>query len=169
MTKSLITFSVMFVMLVIVQALLLNHIVLFNSAVCFLFIYFLIKLPLNLSTNWLLTLGFLLGLSVDILSDTQGLNALCCTILASLKRPVFYAYIQHDDHVRDIEPSIANMGWLNFMKYLLTMSAIYSLTVIPLEYLSFGSPLEILIKVASSSAFTFLIILATDSLFYKQQ
>lgn len=169
MSKSVITYTIMYVVLVIVQALLLNHIALFNCAMCFLFIYFLIKLPLDLHLNWLLTLGFLLGLSVDILSDTLGLNALSCTILAVFKRPVFFAYVQHDDHVRGISPGIGTMGWLNFTKYLLTMSAIYSLVVITLEYLTVDDPIGILIKVASSTVFTFLLILAIDSLFYKQQ
>lgn len=169
MSKSFIIFAIMFVILVVVQALLMNQIVLFNCAVCFIFIYFLIKLPLGLSSNWLITLGFLLGLSVDILSDTPGLNALCCTILASLKRPVFYAYVQHDDHIRNIEPSFATMGWLSFTKYVLTMSAIYSVTVVLVEYIPYAGLLDILIRIASSAVFTFLMILAVDSLFYKQQ
>ncbi len=60
MNKSVISYIILFVILVLVQALLLNHIVLFDNAVCFIFIYFLIKLPLNLSANLVLTLGFLL-------------------------------------------------------------------------------------------------------------
>ena len=67
----------MFMALVLIQALMMNHIVMFNSAVCFIFIYFIIRLPINLSANLLLSLGFLTGLSVDMLSDTPGLNALC--------------------------------------------------------------------------------------------
>ncbi len=169
MNKSIVTFTLMFVILVLVQALLMNHIVLFGSAVCFIFIYFLIKLPLDLSANILLTLGFMLGLSVDMLSDTQGVNALACTILASLKRPVFYAYVQHDDHVRGIEPGMTTMGWLNFGKYLLSMSAIYSLVALTVEYMSSAVMIELLIKVASSTIFTFLMILAFDSLIYKKQ
>lgn len=159
----------MFVILVVVQSLLMNYIVLFNCAVCFLFIYLLIKLPLDLPGNWLLTLAFLLGLSVDIMSDTLGLNALCCTILAMLKRPVFYAYVQHDDHVRNIEPGIITMGWLNFSKYLLSMSAIYCLLAVTIEFMSMSDPINMLIRVVGSTFFTFLMILAIDSLFYKQQ
>lgn len=169
MAKSFITYFFMFAVLVMIQALLMNHIVLFNCAVCFVFIYFLIKLPLDLPVNWLLTLGFFLGLSVDALSDTQGVNALSCTVLALLKRPVFYAYMQHDDHIRNIAPGMATMGWLNFSKYLLSMSAIYCLLAISVEYMAFENPLDILIKIAASTLFTFCMILAVDSLFYKQQ
>lgn len=169
MNKSVITYILMFVILVLVQGLLMNHIVLFDSAVCFVFIYFIIKLPLGIPANWLLTLGFLLGLSVDFLSDTQGLNALSCTVLASLKRPVFYAYEQHDDHIRNIEPGLWTMGWLNFSKYLLSMSAIYSFLAISVEFMTFTTLLDILIKAVSSTIFTFLIILAIDSLQHKKE
>ena len=167
MNKSFISYILLFVILVLIQVLLMNHIVLFNSAVCLIFIYFLIKLPINLAPNLLLTLGFLLGLSVDILSDTPGLNALCCTILASLKKPVFYAYEQHDDQKRNVAPSIGTMGFLNFSKYIFSLSAIYCLLAFFVEYVNFTEVVQILIKAGGSTVFTFLVILAIDSLIYK--
>lgn len=167
MNKSFISYIFLFVILVLIQVLLMNHIVLFHSAVCILFIYFLIKLPINLAPNILLTLGFILGLSVDILSDTPGLNALCCTILASLKKPVFYAYEQHDDQKRNISPSIGTMGFLNFSKYIFSLSAIYCILAFFVEFVNFTEVEQILIKAGASTVFTFLVILAIDSLTYK--
>lgn len=167
MNKSVFSYILLFVVLVFLQALLMNHIVLFNSAVCFVFIYFIIKLPLNVPPNLLLTLGFLLGLSVDMLSDTPGLNALCCTILASLKRPVFFAYEQHDDKKRAISPAIGTIGFFNFCKYILSMSAIYCLMAFMVEYIEFTDILGILIKSGASTLFTFSVMLAIDSLVYK--
>ena len=167
MDKNFISYILLFVILVLIQILLLNHIVLFNSAVCLIFIYFLIKLPINLSPNLLLTLGFFIGLTVDILSDTPGLNALCCTILASLKKPVFYAYEQHDDQKRNISPSIGTMGFFNFSKYTFSLSAIYCLLAFFVEFVNFSDIVQILIKAGASTVFTFLVILALDSLIYK--
>ena len=167
MNKSVFSYILLFVILVLVQALLMNHIVLFSSAVCFIFIYFLIKLPINLSANLLLTLGFLIGLSVDILSDTPGLNALCCTVLASLKRPVFFAYEQHDDKNRNVAPSIGTMGFFNFCKYIFSISAIYCLLAFFVEFIEFTDIIGIFIKAGASTLFTFLVLLAIDSLIYK--
>lgn len=76
MTKSIVQFSLLFVILVLAQAIVFNNICLFNVAVPFVFIYFIISLPITLSTNWVLTLSFLAGLSVDIFANTQGMNAL---------------------------------------------------------------------------------------------
>ncbi|MDE5813125.1 MAG: hypothetical protein K2H72_02455 [Muribaculaceae bacterium] len=167
MNKSFFSYVLLFVILVLVQALLMNHIVLFGSAVCFIFIYFLIKLPIGLSANLVLTLGFLLGLSVDVLSDTPGLNALCCTVLASLKRPVFFAYEQHDDKNRDVIPAIGTMGFFSFCKYIFSMAAIYCLIAFFVEFIQFTDVVGILIKAGSSTLFSFLVMLAIDSLIYK--
>lgn len=153
-------------MCVLVQVLILNHIVLFNVAICFAFIYFIIRLPMNVALNTLLTLSFLLGLSVDILSDTAGVNALACTVLAVLKRPVFFAYEQHDDKIRDIQPGIVSMGWLNYSKFLISMCAIYSFLAIVIEFFGFAAfPLQLII-VATSAIFTFAFLLAIDSLIH---
>lgn len=167
MNKSVFSYILLFIILVIVQALLMNHIVLFSSAVCLIFIYFLVKLPINLSTNLVLTLGFLIGLTVDILSDTPGLNALCCTVLASLKRPVFFAYEQHDDKNRNVAPSIGTMGFFNFSKYVFSMAAIYCLLAFFVEFIEFTDVVGILIKAGASTLFTFIVMLAIDSLVYK--
>lgn len=167
MNKDVISYICLFVILVLVQVLLMNHIVLFNSAVCFIFIYFLIKLPINISVNWVLTLGFILGLSVDILSDTPGLNALSCTILAVLKRPAFFAYVQHDDQMRNISPTLGTMGFFSYCKYIFTMSAIYCMILYFVEFISYIDIADIFIKAGASTLFTFLVILAIDSLVYR--
>lgn len=167
MNKSVISYTILFLVLVIIQALLMNHIVLFDSAVCFIFIYFVIKLPLNVSANLALTLCFILGLCVDMLSDTLGLNALCCTLLASLKRPVFFAYEQHDDQKRNIAPSIGTMGIFNFCKYAFSLSAIYCILAFFIEFIEFTDIVGILIKAGASTLFTFLMMVAIDSLIYK--
>lgn len=168
MNKSIISFTILFVVLVLVQALILNQIVLFHYAVCYIFIYFLVKLPLNVPANRILTLGFLLGLSVDMLSNTPGLNALGCTLLASLKRPVYFAYEQRDDNTLGRKPGVSTMGWFNFCKYLLSMSAIYCVIVTFIESLNYESIANILIKAGGSTIFSFLVILAIDSLLYKK-
>ena len=60
--------------LILVQVLICNHIMLFNIAMVFVFIYVVISLPLNLSTGWLLTWAFFSGLVVDIFSNKVGVN-----------------------------------------------------------------------------------------------
>lgn len=168
MSKNAIINTILFFILILAQVLICNHIMLFNVAVPFIFIYFIIRLPMSLNTNWLLTLSFLAGLIVDIFSDTPGLNAMSCTILAIAKKPAFFAYIPRDDRTKDVDPSINSLGISVYSKFLLTMVTIYCLLVFTIEYFSFAAVREIVIMGAASSVLTFLLILSIDSLTFAK-
>lgn len=154
--------SILFVILILAQVLIFNHIMLFNVAVPFVFIYFIIRLPISLSTNWLLTLSFLAGFCVDVFSDTPGLNSLSCTLLAVIKRPAFFAYVPKDDRTKDADPSVTSLGVAVYCKYLLTMVAAYCLLLFSIEYFTFAAVEDIAIMAGASTLLTFLLILGLD-------
>ncbi len=162
MNKSLLLYFLLFIILTLLQVLVFNNLVLFNVAVCFIFIYLIIRLPLSLSTNWLLTIGFISGLTVDIFSDTPGLNSLAAVILALIKRPVTFLYISKDDKTKGEIPCLATMGWGSYSKYLVTMCGVFCLLSFLIEYFSFANILQILIMAASSTLFTFIVLISTD-------
>ncbi|MDE6071866.1 MAG: rod shape-determining protein MreD [Muribaculaceae bacterium] len=164
MSKAILQNFLILVALLLAQVLICNHILLFNVATLFIFIYVIIHLPISLGTGWLLTWAFLSGLTVDVFSDTLGVNALACTILAILKRPVFFAYIPKDDRTKEINPSISELGISIYAKYLLTMVVAYCVLVFAIEYMSITDIKEIALMSLSSAVFTFLILLGLDSL-----
>ncbi len=168
MDKTIFTNLVLLVCLVIVQVLVCNSIMLFNVAMAFVFIYVIIRLPMDLSVNWLLTWAFFSGLSVDIFSDTPGVNSLACTLLAMLKRPMLYAYVPRDDRTKNIVPSLMSLGFSVYGKYLLSMSCIYCLLAFTIEYFNFADVKEIVIMTVASSAFTFMLLLGIDSLLARK-
>ena len=155
--------------LILVQIFICNHIMLFNAATVFIFIYVIINLPMNLNTNFLLTWAFLAGLIVDIFSDTLGINTLSCTVLAMIKQPMLYAYIPKDDRTKNIDPSLKSLGFSVYAKYLLSLSAIYCLLVFFIEYSNFTDIKEILLMSGASTIFTFVILLALDSLIINKR
>lgn len=154
----------LFVGLVIAQAVIFNNLVLFNSAVALVFIYFIIRLPVTMSINWLLTVGFFTGLSVDIFQDTLGLNALACTLLAALKKPVFYLYVPSDEDLAGKRIGIATVGSGTYLKYLLTMVVIYCVLVFTIESINYNNYKRILIRIGASALLTFIILYAFESL-----
>lgn len=164
MNKEIIGFAALFVGLILFQTLLFNHIALFNVAFPIVFIYFIIRLPVHLNLSYLFSLAFAMGFIVDVFSDTPGVNSLACTLLAACKRPVFYAYVSKDDKTKNITPTIRNIGFISYAKYLLTMTGIYCLLAFIIEYFSFADVKELVILSASSCLLTFLILLSLDSL-----
>lgn len=57
MSKTSLQFILLGIILVLAQVIVFNHICLFNVAVPMVFIYLIIRLPITLSTNWLLTIA----------------------------------------------------------------------------------------------------------------
>ena len=164
MSGTILRYTFLFFLCIIAQALIFNGSVLFHVAVPIIFIYFLIRLPINLKLPYLFTLAFLLGLIIDIFSDTPGVNALACTLIAALRTPIYYAYMPKDDTTSRLTPCVSTMGIVEYSKYLLTFIVIYCVSAFSIEYVSFADVKGIVIMSAASTAFTFVILLAIDCL-----
>ncbi len=168
MSKTVLTLIILFLVLIPAQAVIFNNLILFNVALPLVFIYLIISLPVTLSTNWSLTIGFVTGLAVDIFSDTPGMNALACTNLAFLRKPVYHLYMSYDDDLSGLRPSISTMGSAAYFKYLLTMVFVYCLMLFAIEAFQFFNIRLLLMRTVFSTIFTFIIIYAIDSLSFKR-
>lgn len=164
MVKTALQFVILYVLMVLTQVIVFNHICLFGYAVPLVYIYVIIKLPVTLNVNWVLTISFLLGLTIDIFSDTQGMNSLACTILGILRKPVLHLYFPREDEMSTPQPSFRSLGVAVYLKYIFSISLIYCTLFFLIETFSFFNPLRLFIKIASSTLLTFIIIIAIDSL-----
>lgn len=167
MAKEILKYLMLFVVLAVAQVLVFNHLCLFNVAVPLVFIYFIIKLPVNLPVNWAMTFSFLLGLTVDIFSNTQGMNALACTILAAIRLPLLRLYFPREEDLTNPEPSLRTLGPSVYMKYLITAVAVYCALFFIIEAFTFYNWTLMLLRIAASTLLTFIIILAFDSITAK--
>lgn len=168
MTKTVLTFILLFIILIPAQAVIFNNLILFNVALPMVFIYLIVSLPVTLSTNWATTIGFLTGLAIDIFSDTPGMNALACTMLAFVRKPIYHLYMSYDDDLSGMRPAIATMGPAAYFKYLLTMVFVYCFIVFTIEAFQFFNFRLLLLRTIFSTIFTFIIIYAIDSLSIKR-
>lgn len=164
MAKSILHLCVLFIALVLAQVIVFNHICLFGAALPLVFIYLIIKLPVTLNVNWVMTIGFITGLTIDIFSDTQGMNALACTILSAARMTVLRLYFPRDDEMSFPEPSVRSLGPAAFMKYTVSMTLLYCILFFTIEAFSFFNLPRLIAKIISSTALTFIIITAIDSL-----
>lgn len=164
MSKSTLQFVLLAVILVMAQVIVFNHMCLFNVAAPIVFIYVILRLPNTLSLNAILTIGFFLGLIVDIFSDTYGLNAMACTVLAMLRKPVLHLYVTREEDLPRPEPSMYSLGTVTYLKYLLTMTLIYCFMVFGLEALSLFNPVLTLLRVVCSTVLSMTLMIGIDSL-----
>ncbi len=146
------------------QAIVFNNICLFGVAVPFVFIYFIVHLPITISPNWLLTLSFITGLTIDIFANTQGMNALACTIVAMSRHSILHWYFPREDELTIPEPSIRSLGFEYFAKYLFTFVLFYCTIIFLIESFSLFNIFRLLLRIICSTFLTFLILLGVDSM-----
>lgn len=164
MTKTTFHLALLFAILVLAQGVIFNHLVLFGCAMPFVFVYLLITLPATTSANVAMSVGFALGLCIDAFSDTYGVNALCCTVLAFMRRPMLRLYVQRDEDFSGQALTLRTMGAAAFMKYSLTMTAAYCLMAVTIESFAFVNFWRIILRIISGTLYTFVLIYAIDSL-----
>lgn len=163
MTKFAIRFALWFVFLIPAQAIVFNHLVLFNVAVPLVFLYLLLIMPVTLNTNIATLLGFLTGFTLDIFCDTPGVNALCCTTLAFARKPVFHLYMSTDDDLAGRSPSSRTMGTPAYMKFMLTMVLIYAVLMFTIEAFQLFNVGLLFLRIVASTVYTFVLLYALDS------
>ncbi len=163
MTKTVIQFIVLFFALMILQ-LVCNKIVLFNVAMPVVFIYLILRLPVNLHGGWVLTIAFFTGLLLDIFTNTPGMNSLACTILAAVRRPVFNLCVTHENDMNNPIPSVDSMGVSDYFKYMASLVTLYCALIFLIQAFTLHNIVLTLARIAASSALSIIIIFGLDSL-----
>ena len=163
MTKNAFVSLLLFLLMVFLQ-IICNRICLFNIAVPFVFIYFILKLPLTLSVNWVMTLSFLIGLVVDIFSNTHGMFTMSSVILAIIRKPVFSLFYPREDEMTIPIPSIRTLGVSNYIKYMYTLSLLFCVCIYVIQLFTFNNIILSLLRILGSSTLTAIILFGFDSI-----
>ena len=164
MAKQILNFGILFIILVLVQVLVCNNISIFNVATPFIFIYIIARLPINTNINLMMTISFFTGLIVDIFSNTQGMNALACTLLGTIRNPIIALYVTRKEEITDPIPSIRSLGIGVYMKYLVSIVLFYCCIITAIELFSVRNILSALLRIVGSTAISFIILLGIDSI-----
>ena len=163
MTKTVIQFVVLFVAMILLQ-LVCNKIVLWGIAMPVVFIYLILRLPVNLHDGWVLTIAFFTGLLLDIFNNTPGMNALACTVLAAVRRPVFNLFVSRENDMNIPIPSVDSMGVGDYFKYMATLVVLYCALIFMIQAFSLHNIGLTLARIAASSSLSIIIIFGLDSL-----
>ncbi|MBP3739207.1 MAG: rod shape-determining protein MreD [Muribaculaceae bacterium] len=168
MTKTILHFVILAVVLILVQAVC-SKLILFNVAVPFVFIYLILRLPMNWHTNVVLTVAFLMGLMVDVFGNTPGMNALSCTVLAGVRHMVFNAFVSRENEMADPIPSIETLGLGVYLKYMITLVLVYCTLIFFIQAFTLRDVLLTLERILASTLLTALLLLGIDSLVSTQR
>src|SRR5690606_19842157 len=153
-----------FMALVAVQVLVLNQVQFTGTVNPYLYVYFLLVMPVGLSPNLGLLVGFLLGFTVDIFTQTLGMHTIATTFLAYC-RPYVLRYMASRDGFEFVsEPSVHNMGAGWFVTYASIMVLLHHFVLFFIEIFRINGLFYTLWKSIASSLFTLVLIMLTQYL-----
>ena len=169
MSRALIQNLIRFVVLVLLQVFLLKNISLYNLSMPYLYILFVMLLPLETPNFVLFLLAFLMGIIIDMFYDTPGLHAAASVILAFVRVLFVSVTVQRDGFDAEPEPTLGNMGFRWFLTYSTVLILIHHFCLFTLEVFRFSEIQYTLLRFLSSSLFTLFLILITSFLFYRRK
>lgn len=156
-----------FIGLLLLQVLILNNVYVAESATPFLYIYLIIKFESNTSRNTLMCWAFVLGLSIDIFSNTPGMNA-AATVLFAFMRPTLLRLFAPHDTIDTFTPSMRSLGISPFLKYLISGVLIHHTALICIEFFSLAHLGMLLIRILACTTLTTICILALEGMRQKK-
>ena len=151
-----------FVLLVVLQLLIFNNIEFSGYVNPFVYVMFILILPVSIPSWILLILGFLTGFVIDLFTGTMGVHTFA-TVLAAFVRPwVFSLNVTAETAEGDMSPSIFRSGLRWFFIYTMTVVLVHHLAIFFVELFSLRHFFHTLLRVLLSTAVTTFFIVLLD-------
>ncbi len=158
-----------FVLYLLLQVMLFKQVVLFNTAFCFLYVAFILLLPIETNTLILMAVAFLLGFCIDIFYDSLGLHALSLVLVAYLRNYWLATITPQGGYDAGEGPTLAVNGLQWFMVYSLPLVFIHHFVLFFTEAAGFGIFWFTMSKVMTSLTFTMSVILFLQYLSFERR
>jgi hypothetical protein len=149
---------ILFFVYVLIQVLVLRNLVLFNSAFCFLYIVFILLLPIELNTVALMAIGFVLGFTIDIFYDSMGLHAMATVLVAYLRNYWMATITPQGGYDSGSSATISSNGLQWFLVYALPLVFLHHLVLFFVEAAGFVLFWYTMLKIVGSLLFTMTVI-----------
>lgn len=159
--------SIRFFALVLIQVLVLNNIQFSGYINPYLYILFILMLPLQTQGWIMLTSSFFMGISIDMFSNTIGLHASACVFTAFIRPGIINLLSPKEAFEAGAYPGIKYFSLKWFLSYSVILIIIHHSIIFFLEMFSFRDFIYTLLSVTSSSAATLLLIIIGQYMFYK--
>lgn len=160
-----------FIILILVQAYVLDKIHLHQMVTPYIYFLFIIWMPFNLPRGWQMILAFLLGFTLDNFRHFPGFHAAACVLIAYLRPFLINILIpQEGADTNYDEPSARSMGGVfPYMIYAGVLCLIHNAWLFFLEAMEFGNFWYFVVKTLLSTIISLLLIFAAELLFFRKQ
>ncbi len=156
-----------FLFFILLQVTIVRHLdlgIFFNP---FVFIAAILMLPFRLNKSIVLLVAFATGLIIDMFYNTMGMNAAACTLMAFCRPAILRFYAPAGEYNADANATVGSMGLRWMLSYAGTLIILHHTVLFYLEMFSMHNFFTTLFKVVLSGIATLILILLTQSLFFR--
>lgn len=157
MGVDIISYVFSFVVYVLLQGLVLNHVNFLGEFNPYLYVLFILHLPTGCNRTMVQIVAFLLGLSIDFFSGTIGVNAGATLLIGFLKPHMDKIFSPREDN-KMIVPGFRSFGMNTFIQYASILVLVHHIALFALSAFSFEELPYVLLKSLISALFTLLLI-----------
>lgn len=167
MSRGIVSYIFYFIIYLTAQVLLVRNLVLMNFAFCYIYIAFLLLIPLEISPILYMLIGFVTGFTTDYFYNTMGIHTAACVLITYLRPFIVRFLTPRGGYEQNVEPTLKSMGLEWFIVYSSIFILVHHIALFYIEaseislfFFTFG-------KVIMSSLFTLIILIVTQYLFYS--
>jgi hypothetical protein len=168
-TSNILSLILHFLLFLGLQVLIFKNLALYNYALCFIYIGFILLLPFDIPSLLLLLLAFFLGIIIDIFYDTLGIHAASCVLIAYMRPHIINLLTPKGGYDKGTEVSIFSLGFKWIFTYAVILIFIHHLTLFLIEIWGVKLIGPLLIKTTASAAFTLIVFTLFQYLFQSSR
>lgn len=157
-----------FVFLVLVQVLICNHINFLGYINPYVYIIFILLFPVNNDLRMLfIFLSFVLGITIDVFSDSGGIHAAACVTIAYARPFIFRLAFGNLIEYQGLK--LNKLSFAQRFFYFTVMIVLHHFIVFSLASFNFAHTILVLKQTLFSSIFTLVLVLISIPLFSKNK
>lgn len=162
MTTDFLKQAALFIIFILAQSMVLGRIHLFGFATPLLCIYFVLMFQRNLPKWSSLLWSFMMGLLIDIFTNTPGLTSASLTFIAAIQ-PYFLELFISRDAAEDLRPAFSTIGPGKYAYYASVLVLLFCVVFYSLEFFSFYDWTRWILNVVGSSVITLVLIFTFET------
>jgi hypothetical protein len=165
--KDIVISLIYFLLFAALQIFLFFNMALFGYAFCYIYIGFLLILPIETPKLLLMLIGMSTGLIIDIFYDTLGIHTAACILVAFIRPHIINILTPRGGYDTGSEVSLSSLGFQWVITYASLLIFAHHILLFFLESWGFHIFFFTLFKAICSTLFTLTVFLLFQYLFYS--
>lgn len=158
-----------FFLFLLIQVLFLKNAILFHTAFCFLYVSYVLLLPVDMNRLLLLLVGFCMGLMIDIFYESHGMHAFACVLIMYVRNYYLNLITPQGGYDSNARPTLAMAGLQWFLVFVTPLVFVHHVVLFFLEAGGFEFFWFTLWKAFASTLFTTLMVVLVQFLFPERK